>query len=214
MKRSPHFSNPRDHGGDAELRALERRATAGDRQARGQLRRERQRRGIHDPAFDGAKRLYDRARSLLDLSADYLEEFLQGYGDCVFWSEGEFAEPDDPEQITFEDLGLSFPEDVAPRTLARMRRDCLRFISANWRDLQESGLAASRAGFCFNLSRQGHGSGFFDEGSDPVFERLQDAASEFGEINFYFTGDVLARLNGDEEAGRGVVAAPDVIRRP
>lgn len=58
--------------GDELLRRLERAAQAGDPRARGALRRERQRRGIPDHTFRGAKRLMKMARRARDAGQEWV----------------------------------------------------------------------------------------------------------------------------------------------
>lgn len=71
------------------------------------------------------------------------------------------------------------PRDIAPATLTRMEADCTRFLAENETLLSESGLDDSRAGHCFWLNRNGHGSGFWDEYSQTTcdaYEREQAIA--------------------------------------
>ncbi len=70
-----------------------------------------------------------------------------------------------------------------------MIEDCEAFQAANVADLAE--MADSRAGFCFWLNRNGHGSGFWDEDTIPndVGERLSEACEDFGECNLYVGDD-------------------------
>ena|SRR6266446_4390376 len=62
--------------------------------------------------------------------------------------------------------------------------DCETFRIANYDDLAEyrriTGLGEQSAGCDFFLSRNGHGTGFFDRGMDLVFGRLQIAAKHAG----------------------------------
>lgn len=78
--------------------------------------------------------------------------------------------------------------------LKSARDDCERFQRENAANLDEYGeLYSPRGGYSvdecaghdFWLSRNGHGSGFFDRGGEPVFDRLQSAARSFGECDPY-----------------------------
>jgi len=81
------------------------------------------------------------------------------------------------------------PEDIAPETLAQMAEDCRQFQEDNEADLTEANLTDERAGFLFWLNRNGHGSGFWDEGSEPVFRRLSDASKVWGTFDLHLGDD-------------------------
>lgn len=89
------------------------------------------------------------------------------------------------------------PADIAPETLTVMRADCDLFIAEN-----EAALSAvvhvcdaDRAGHNFWLTRNGHGSGFWDEyfGDDEAltkaFDQLSDASTAFGTFDLYVGDD-------------------------
>jgi hypothetical protein len=57
--------------------------------------------------------------------------------------------------------------------------DCVGFIVDNWESLNSVG-ELSRHGSDFHLSRNGHGSGFFDRGYGDVGRKLQEAARVWG----------------------------------
>jgi hypothetical protein len=60
--------------------------------------------------------------------------------------------------------------------------------------LSDSGLSDKRAGHYFWLSRNGHGSGFFDENLDA----LQDAAKAYSEFDLYVGDDGVIYASGYE----------------
>ena len=109
------------------------------------------------------------------------DKFTTAYVECALWSStGEDSEPLD------KTYG---PGDISPETLASMASDCADFQRDNADALRESDLSDSRAGFCFWLNRNGYGSGFWDEGTDPVFRKLSDASEVWGTFDLYVGDD-------------------------
>jgi hypothetical protein len=136
------------------------------------------------------------------------DEFFAGYLDAIL-----FTEPiGGTGEEHFDDTSLLSHgcdrDDFAPDALTGLRKDCEDFIDAEeadieayceqlgaWRNPNADSFGrtyyapAERAGTDFWLSRNGHGSGFFDRGNEPVFARLQAAARIYGAINIYFDGE-------------------------
>jgi len=116
-----------------------------------------------------------------------LNSFARAYVECALWSSHDNADDTGGEPF---DKNYD-PDDIAPETLARMAEDCRQFQEDNAADLSESGVSDSRAGHDFWLNRNGHGSGFWDEGSEPVFRRLSDASKAWGTFDLYLGDDGL-----------------------
>ena len=80
-------------------------------------------------------------------------------------------------------------EDLAPEALARMASDCQKFQTDNASDLVAFSPYDSQNGQDFWLTRNGHGSGFWDHNPEPKFEdlaeRLTKASHAFGECDIY-----------------------------
>ena len=130
------------------------------------------------------------------------QAFFDAYVRCALWSstdnsivKGGDSHPDSNGGDPLDDnYG---PDDIAPETLASMRKDCDAFVEANATDL--ASLIGTRpkyhngvyddgdAGHDYWLSRNGHGAGFFDNGEahGDAWDRLQEAAERFGEVNLY-----------------------------
>lgn len=73
--------------------------------------------------------------------------------------------------------GTFTPYDIDASSLSAMRLDCARFIDAHPEALSDG---ARLAGVNLWLSRNGHGSGFFDSTNEHA-ESLQRAARALGE---------------------------------
>lgn len=107
----------------------------------------------------------------------FLDLFFTAYVECALWSSTD--DNGHPMDRTFKDT------DLAPETVSKMQRDCLKFYTEN--NLQDFGNhELKQAGHDFWLSRCGHGSGFFDSDlPEPQRTLLQDAARHFGNCDLY-----------------------------
>lgn len=107
------------------------------------------------------------------------EEFLNAYIACALWSSTD-------DNGTALDANYS-PSDIAPETLSKMEEDCKAFLINN-SDIIEPDFA--EAGHDFWLTRNGHGSGFWDGDWDKeIGEQLTEASRKFGEFNLYVGDD-------------------------
>jgi hypothetical protein len=134
-----------------------------------------------------------------------LDSFTRSYIETALWSSMDNANDQGGEPL---DANYG-PDDIDPHTMAQMIADCTAFQERNAELLSASGLSDKRAGFYFWLSRNGHGSGFFDENLDA----LQDAAKAYGEFDLYVGDDGVIYAMGYEPpmSGRADV---NEARRP
>lgn len=128
------------------------------------------------PHADVRRAPLERARTKKDLIAS-LDEFTEAYITCALWSSVESYDND------AEGYDRPLDEkhdvwDVSCKTLRAMIKDCAAFQAAN-------AVSSSQAGHDFWLSRNGHGTGFWDRGLGAEGDRLTDAAHAFGEVNLY-----------------------------
>lgn len=129
-----------------------------------------------------AKRMV--ARVLTNASFDpasELDEFSRAYITAALWTFDEEAPAGDYEQTGRPDELL---EKLAPEALAQMREDCRRFIEANSELLSAVG-TMEQHGHDFWLTRNHHGSGFWDREYLTIGEMLTRAAHAFGETSLY-----------------------------
>jgi hypothetical protein len=116
-----------------------------------------------------------------------LDEFIQGYVSAIFWTECNSDNPE-LEHITFGDL--------ASETLITILADCYAF-QAVAKELLERAYECGtyppcRAGLDFWLTRNGHGTGFWDHGAleaDSLGDRLSAHAKRMGECDVYAGDD-------------------------
>lgn len=111
----------------------------------------------------------------------YMSEFIDSYMETALWSS-----TDDSDDSGGDPLDDNYSiDDIAEKTRAAMRADCIAFVWANRADLRASGLTPGRAGHNFWLNRCGHGAGFWDEGLGDVGERLSKACRPYGDVYLY-----------------------------
>lgn len=123
----------------------------------------------------------------------HLDPFTRSYIDTALWSSVPHHEGN-PEGRSLEETHST--DDIHPITLAEMATDCRNFREGLPQHLQDAlnGEDPERAGADFWLSRNGHGSGYFDgdrygESRDEDGDyhnhsnELQDHARMWGEYN-------------------------------
>lgn len=116
-----------------------------------------------------------------------LDAFTRAYIECALWSSttGEDDTPMDREHSA---------EDIAPEALDQIVADCEKFQSDNakWitRDFSYKVNFTEQAGHDFWLTRNGHGSGFWDgDWTDEAGTALTDAAKGFETVDLYVGDD-------------------------
>lgn len=120
-----------------------------------------------------------------------MNDFELAYLECALWSSTDESRDDGGDPL---DDNYTI-EDFAPDALAKMLEDCRRFQDENREDL-ESGVrpkgrwcAEELAGHDFWLTRNGHGSGFWDgDWPKEMGERLTASSKRFGSC-WLFVGD-------------------------
>lgn len=111
---------------------------------------------------------------------DSFSEFYAAYMECALWSS-----TDDDGVFLDARYGI---ESIALETKLEMERDCRDFVAANYEDLARHG-TAERCGHDFWLSRNGHGTGFWDRGTGDVGKRLHNTAKIYGSCGLYIGDD-------------------------
>ena len=112
----------------------------------------------------------------------YFDAFFDGYVEAALWSS---MNPDAENRAL--DMDYS-PDDLARETRRKMIADCRAFIRGNEAALDDArrrGLLAPNAGRAFWLTRNRHGTGFWDRGLGALGARLTRAAYAYGEVDLY-----------------------------
>jgi len=97
------------------------------------------------------------------------ERFIDSYLTCLYWTQG------------FDTAGTELDEDCLRESII----DCMAFMSRAWAYLSDD--VIEQAGHDFWLSRNGHGTGFWDRdpamyGGEHNVKRFQALAESFGEV--------------------------------
>lgn len=142
------------------------------------------------------------------VTLDSLDAFTRAYITAALWSTSDESTPQGGEPL---DSNYS-PKDIAPETLAEIAADCARFQAENAEDIAEGFEGegddfTEQAGHDFWLTRNGHGSGFWDgewtggedgtkmqrrgmmDRPENAGDRLTAAAHSYGEVNLYVGDD-------------------------
>lgn len=125
------------------------------------------------------------------MDARQIQEFLEGYIVCALWSSTDNADPSGGEP-----LDKNYDEDDLTLDAARrMAIDCTLFCVANQADLTVASATRpwDHLGHDLWLTRNGHGTGFWDRSEIPeaVRERLSEAARKLNECHLYVEDGTL-----------------------
>lgn len=122
-----------------------------------------------------------------------ISEFVNGYTECALWSSTDGS----GEPLDRPDGGY----DLAPETIERFETDSRAFVAANAADLDayavrrsyqpSQGSVMAHAGHDLWLSRNGHGTGFWDRSLGELGDRLTEAAHAMGTCDLYVGDDGL-----------------------
>jgi hypothetical protein len=115
-----------------------------------------------------------------------IDKFLSAYIECAIWSST------DDEGESLDRLSLDLDAD----SLAAMRTDCDGFMKANTALLDEAcirhGYSWERAGHDYWLTRNGHGTGYWDRtvlDAGGLGDALTEATRAWGEAYVYVRYD-------------------------
>jgi hypothetical protein len=113
-----------------------------------------------------------------------LDTFTRAYLECALWS----SDPD-PGSGEWTESDWWCIDAIDPASLQRAIDDCAAFQRDNRADLDEVSNTFhaddTQHGHDFWLTRNGHGTGFWDRGYGALGRKLTDAAHVWGEINVF-----------------------------
>jgi len=115
-------------------------------------------------------------------------QFFIGFLTCALWSSCDNSTESGGEPF---DANYS-RDDIAFSSLLSMARECRDFMHAHEKDLRRycvrmSGMEA--AGHDFWLTKNRHGSGFWDQGLGELGRRLSENAKVYGSTDLYLGDD-------------------------
>ena len=127
----------------------------------------------------------------MDITFESLTDFEKGYVTAALWTFDDNAPRG--EYSTSGRVEILFPL-IDQAALLSMRDDCTKFQEQN-KDLLAQAGDDSQNGHDFWLTRNNHGSGFWDRGYDDeapdstlsIGDALQQAAKSFGERDIYMS---------------------------
>lgn len=123
---------------------------------------------------------------------DYLNRFVDSFVECIVWTDEDMIKEDMEERGEDpDDLDTSL-ENFDSASMEELKRQCRDFVIDNWDDLQEyanNGRTGDFAGHDFCLSRNGHGTGFWDRGAGDLGDSLHRAAKVYGDGSLYLGQD-------------------------
>ena len=111
---------------------------------------------------------------------EYAQSALEHYVTCALWSSIM-----EDGQTPYDTAGHTI-DTMAARALEEMTSELEEFARANADDLK--GVTPEQFGHDFWLTRNGHGTGFWDRGRGEAGERLSEAARKAGE-RYLYVGD-------------------------
>lgn len=162
----------------------------------------------------GAETMFVRAKDLVSAKAEILltypkaefsassdtDSFTSSYREAALWSSSNNRYEDDPENQSemLDDAGY----EVSPETEAKFLEDCEEFLVQNAElitlAVDMNGYTIDRAGHDFWLTRNGHGTGFWDQNLGDVGDKLSKAARGFGGVDLYVGDDDLVHMYGEK----------------
>lgn len=127
-----------------------------------------------------------------------LDEFTRAYLTAAFWTGDSTYFDEETQQMEHTETPLEelyTVEDIHPDCLKKVQEDCAKFQSENQEDLalayslyrtRDGYTGAALAGHDFWLTRNGHGTGFWDRDDledSGVGDRLAEACKKYNEVN-------------------------------
>jgi hypothetical protein len=121
----------------------------------------------------------------------FIKDFTKAYIECMLWSSTGTEE----EEFEFLDEKYSI-DDLSPEALTQINKDIADFMGESYIEVSEAyhkhNVDASQFGHDFWLSRNGHGTGFWDRPevyTKELADKLNKKAKKFHEIYAYVGDD-------------------------
>lgn len=117
------------------------------------------------------------------IDGEFLEQVLSGYLDCLVWTMSE----NDNEGYTVDDI-----ENSSKCKLEEDLSDFLMYANDEcWEVMNNHSWQWPDIGHNFALTRNGHGTGFWDRGLGDVGDTLTTKSESFGSLDLYENGGYL-----------------------
>jgi hypothetical protein len=113
--------------------------------------------------------------------SSYADAFVDAYITAALWSSTDNSTPSGGEPL---DANYS-SDDLVPETRLKMVSDCLDFLVTAYKIPGFEDLDLSQCGHDFWLTRNGHGTGFWDRDLGRIGEVLTKLSHRYGECNLW-----------------------------
>jgi hypothetical protein len=114
------------------------------------------------------------------MQAELKDQFLIGYLACALWS----SNSDEADEYEFFDQKYSI-YDFSDEGLTKAIEDCSKFQKENEELLNQTGRSEEENGHDFWLTRNGHGTGFWDRDNGEVGKKLTEQAKKYRELHLF-----------------------------
>lgn len=106
----------------------------------------------------------------------YNDVLMTAYVECALWSSSDNDDEPLDKNYTIEDFTVD--------SLFQIMEDCKAFLKVKgvMAAIEDCGNDYSQAGHDFWLTRNGHGTGFWDRGDEECYKFLTKVSNDFGEI--------------------------------
>lgn len=120
-----------------------------------------------------------------------VDEFTDGYITCALWC----GSGDEEDQDALDDTEISL-ESFDTLSKQGIISDCTKFMTDNHKLLK--GLSMSQSGHDFWLTRNHHGTGFWDRGLGEIGDKLTTESFNYSALNAF----ILKEEEGTGETGK------------
>lgn len=170
--------------------------------------------------YDGSE--YERNSSSMTVKGVRLDPFTIAFLEAALWSSNDESRDDGGDPLD-ANYGI---HDFTEAALVELADDCARFQEQNAAILErgyetppvtgDGSSPEAIAGHDFWLTRNGHGTGFWDrDWPKAVGERLTEASKQFGEVNLYVeNGEVGVAYNASRHRRNGMRSNGEQQRMP
>lgn len=115
------------------------------------------------------------------INIDELSELLKGYAACLLW-----VAPEDEKGKNLDEYGII---DIDEDTLKKMKEEVEEFKEENEDLFLKVNMSDEQIGHDFALTRNHHGTGFWDRGFGQDGNILSERCDKWGEYNLYAGDD-------------------------
>lgn len=112
------------------------------------------------------------------IPASYLQDCLQAYLSCLIWTGLNWADATGPNRDPRQLDETHDVDDIPADVVTELSDELQDFLRSNWADVEA--MDPEQVGHDFCLSRNGHGTGFWDRGNGDLGDRLHKAAKVYG----------------------------------